>query len=503
MDAKTVLDVRKLRKSFGGVQALRQVDFELKAGEIHGLCGENGAGKSTLVKILGGLIVPTEGEITVDGVALRPGRRTDPRLISIVFQELSIIPDLSVLDNVLLGDEIGEIYLRGRHVEPVRRQLDALGLSHIDVHQPARELTLAEQQLVEIARGVLRGARILILDEPTATLSDNEIKRVFTAVRWLRDQGSTVVFITHRLAEVFDLTDRVTVFRNGERVMTRPTAGMTTAELVSAMIGREIAPRQVGSGAAKDAAEAPALKLAGLFLPGKYSGIDLSIQRGEIVAVVGQLGSGADLLIETVAGLRRGYGGAVSLDGAAIEVRSIKDAMRHRIAYVAEDRAGKGVFLDATVETNMSASILARISRAGFLRKAMGGEIARQLAGRFQIDPSRLPGEVSQLSGGNQQKVALAKAVAVEPRILVLNEPTRGVDIGARSEIYKQLRQLAEAGIVVLFFTTDIEEVQELADRVVAIFRGRVVSDRRIGETTMDAVLSDILHGPKPKAVAA
>jgi ABC-type sugar transport system ATPase subunit len=269
------------------------------------------------------------------------------------------------------------------------------------------------------------------------------------------------------------------------------------------MIGRELAPRQVGETASKEAGQVPALRLAGLSVPGKYAGIDLSIQRGEIVAVVGQLGSGADILIETVAGLRRGYGGAISLGGAEIEVRGIKDAMRHGIAYVPEDRAGKGVFLDAPVEINMSASILDRISRAGFLQKALGSEIARKLAGRFQIDPSRLPAEVSQLSGGNQQKVALAKAVAVEPRILVLNEPTRGVDIGARSEIYKQLRELAAAGIVVLFFTTDIEEVQQLADRVVAIFRGSIVSDRPIGQARMDEVLSDILHGPKSVAAAA
>jgi ABC-type sugar transport system ATPase subunit len=502
VNAKTVLTVTGLRKTFGGVVALREVDFELKAGEIHGLCGENGAGKSTLVKILAGLIAPTAGHIEVEGVPLRPGRRTDPRQISIVYQELSIIPDLTVLDNVLLGDrEIGEIYVRSRYVDVVRRQLDALGLGHIDVNQLARQLTLAEQQLVEITRGVLRGARILILDEPTATLSDNEIRRVFAAVRWLRDQGSTVVFITHRLPEIFELTDRVTVFRNGERVLTEPTSALDTASLVNAMIGREVAARQAMR-AFRDAAPA-VLELSGLSVPGHYDPIDLSVGKGEVVAIVGQLGSGADILIETIAGLRRTYGGAIRLEGAPVEVRSTAKAMRHGIAYVPEDRAGKGVFLDASVETNMSASILGSIARLGFLRRALEGKIARALAARFQIDPGRLHSEVSQLSGGNQQKVALAKAVAAEPRLLVLNEPTRGVDIGARSEIYKQLRQLAASGVVVLFFTTDIEEVQELADRVVTIFRGAVVSDRATRDVAMDIVLKDILHGPEPAAVAA
>ncbi|CAN7234495.1 sugar ABC transporter ATP-binding protein [Rhizobium sp. LjRoot254] len=496
-----VLNVRGLRKTYGGVVALKNVDFDLMPGEIHGLCGENGAGKSTLVKILGGLVAPTEGEITVDGVALKAGRRTDPRLISIVHQELSIVPDLSVLDNVLMGDQsIGEFLFRRRYRAAIRRQLDDIGLSHVDLDQPARELGLAEQQLIEIARGVSRGARILILDEPTATLSDNEIHRVFTAVRWLRDQGSTIVFISHRLPEVFEFTDRITVFRNGERIVTKATAAFTTDELVQSMIGREVASRHAL--AESPAASSGEVRLAtkAFSVAGRFDPIDLALEKGEVLAVVGQLGSGADAVIEAIAGLRKIYLGKIEVDGRLVEVRSVADAMNARIAYVSEDRAGKGVFLDAPIEINITSSILDRVTKLGFIRTGLAKAKARELAGRFQIDIRRLPHEVSTLSGGNQQKVSLAKAVALEPKILVLNEPTRGVDIGARTEIYRQLRELASSGMSILFFTTDIEEVHELADRVITVFRGAIVSDRATAGASIDDVLTDILHGPRAEA---
>ncbi|MBM3092429.1 ATP-binding cassette domain-containing protein [Ensifer sp. T173] len=494
----TILDVRGLRKTYGGVVAIKNIDFELQAGEIHGLCGENGAGKSTLVKTLGGLVAPTEGEITVGGVQLKAGKRTDPRLISIVHQELSIIPDLTVLDNVLIGDPAaGEFLRRTAHAKAVRRQLDEIGLAHVDLNAPARKLSLAEQQLVEIARGVVRGAKILMLDEPTATLSDSEIRRVFKAVRLLKERGSTIVFISHRLPEVFELTDRITVFRNGERVTTRPTTEFTTEQLVQAMIGREVGSRHALAEAVSVTASKSRLKLRDFAVPGRFKKLSVEVGEGEVLAVVGQLGSGADAVVEAIAGLRPGYAGVIELDGSVVEVRSIADAIKASIAYVSEDRAGKGVFLEAPIETNIYSSILDRVSHFGLVRRSEARERARNLAAQFQIDARRLPHDVSTLSGGNQQKVSLAKAVALEPRVLILNEPTRGVDIGARTEIYKQLRELARRGMSLVFFTTDIEEVHELADRVITIFRGSVVSDRLTAEVSMDDVLRDILHGPE------
>lgn len=501
MQSQKIVQVTGLRKTYGGITALKSVDFELDAGEIHGLCGENGAGKSTLVKILGGLVQPTEGQILFDGAALRLGRRTDPSCISIVHQELSIIPALSVLDNVLMGNtRVGRLYLRGQFKNDVRRQLDSIGLPHVTLDKSASELSLAERQLVEIARCVLHGAKVLILDEPTATLAESEIARVFTAVRWLRDQGTTVVFISHRLNEVFDLTDRITVFRSGERILTSPTSEMTTDSLVFAMVGHEVE-RRTTLGAINPHAHQTRLKLEGFGVPNACQPLDLEVPAGEILGVVGQLGSGADRLIEAIAGVR-GHTGKLLIDGQQMDIQSPLKAISQGIAYVPEDRAGKGVFLEASIGQNSTASILSKLTRFGRIDHSKERDEAQDLMKRFTIDTRRIGNKVSSLSGGNQQKVAMAKAAAISPKILVLNEPTRGVDIGARAEIYAQLRSMATTGLTVIFFSTDFEEVLELADRVITVFRGEPVNDQAIDQCSMTTILMDILHGHGEEKIA-
>ena len=409
MQSQKIVQVTGLRKTYGGITALKSVDFELDAGEIHGLCGENGAGKSTLVKILGGLVQPTEGQILFDGTALRLGRRTDPSCISIVHQELSIIPALSVLDNVLMGNtRVGRLYLRSRFKDDVRRQLDSIGLSHVALDQYASELSLAERQLLEIARCVLHGAKVLILDEPTATLAESEIARVFTAVRWLRDQGTTVVFISHRLNEVFDLTDRITVFRSGERILTSPTSEMTTDSLVFAMVGHEVE-RCTTLGAINPHAHQTRLKLEGFGVPNACQPLNLEVPAGEILGVVGQLGSGADRLIEAIAGVR-GHTGQLSIDGQQVDIQSPLKAISQGIAYVPEDRAGKGVFLEASIGQNSTASILSQLTRFGRLEHSKERDAAQELMKRFTIDTRRISSKVSGLGGGHPQKLSMARA---------------------------------------------------------------------------------------------
>jgi ABC-type sugar transport system ATPase subunit len=501
MQSQKIVQIIGLRKIYGGITALKSVDFELNAGEIHGLCGENGAGKSTLVKILGGLVEPTEGQVLFDGSALRLGRRTDPSCISIVHQELSIIPALSVLDNVLMGNtRVGRFYLRSRFKDDVRSQLDLIGLPHVALEEPASELSLAERQLVEIARCVLHGAKVLILDEPTATLAESEIARVFAAVRWLRDQGTTVVFISHRLNEVFDLTDRITVFRSGERVLTATTSEMTTNSLVLAMVGHEVERRST-LGVVNPYAHLTRLRLDGFGVSNFCNPIDLTVPAGQILGVVGQLGSGADRLVEAIAGVRS-HIGKLSIDGQYVDIQSPLKAISKGIAYVPEDRAGKGVFLEASIGQNSTASILSKCSRFGRLEHSLEVDTAHDLMKRFTIDTSRIGSKVSSLSGGNQQKVAMAKAAAISPRLLVLNEPTRGVDIGARAEIYTQLRSMAATGLTVIFFSTDFEEVLELADRVITVFRGDLINDRAIEQCSMTSILMDILHGHGEEKIA-
>jgi ribose transport system ATP-binding protein len=485
-----------LSKRYGGIIALDDVGLALVPGEIHGICGENGAGKSTFIKILGGLVRPDHGCVSVDGHPLALGQRTDPRLISIVHQELAIVPTLSVLDNIMLGSGGASLlYLTGRFRGKIRDGLDEVGLSHVALDMPASALSLAERQLVEIARGIARQARVLLLDEPTATLSDAEIGRVFATARLLRDRGTALVFVSHRLDEVFALTDSVTVFRNGRRVLTEGTASLRPKDLVRAMIGRDLVPspaRQLDTARLAR----PRLQVMEFSVGDVLKPMELSVAPGEIVAMVGQLGSGAELFVEALAGLRGRVTGRVRLDGQDVAITGVRSAIDLGIAYVAEDRAGKGVFLDAPVWMNLTASVMSRFTWYGVMRLAAERDRAKALAAMFQIDERRLASEVATLSGGNQQKVALGKAAALTPRLLMLNEPTRGVDIGARSEIYAVLRAMATAGLSILFYSTDLEEVLELADRVVTVFRGEMVrSEPRVG-LEGHAILQDILRGP-------
>jgi ribose transport system ATP-binding protein len=492
----SILIAQNLSKRYGGIQALRDVSFELGRQEIHGLCGENGAGKSTIVKILGGFVTPDTGTITVDGKSLPLGERVDPRVISIVHQELSIVPHLSVLDNIMLGSpEIGKVYLRNRYESVVRKHLDAVGLAHIDPAQQASTLSLAERQLVEIARGVARGAKVLLLDEPTATLSDAEIERVFAVLRSLRDNGASLVIISHRLDEIFALTDRVTVFRSGQHIWTRPTHELTSAELIRGMIGRDLVRGALAPSLPSNSTGTARVRTRALSLPGRFSGFELAFAPGEIVAIAGQLGSGAEVFVETLAGMHPDYSGHIELDGEPTALNGIERALAAGIAYVPEDRAGKGVFLDAPIGVNLTSQILSSITSRGWVSATAEQARAISLATEFQIDPARLPHEVSTLSGGNQQKVAIAKAVATGPRALVLNEPTRGVDVGARAEIYARLREMTQMGMNVIFYSTDLEEIMEVAQRIVTVYRGNIVRVLERAGMTSDDVLHDILHG--------
>jgi ribose transport system ATP-binding protein len=501
-EERALLRVAGLHKRFGGVHALTGVDFTLRPNEIHALVGENGAGKSTLVKVLAGLVAPDSGEILLDGEPLRDGRsgRTDPSKIAVVFQELSIVPALSVLDNVFLGNvRVGRVYRRRPFVAEARQILASLGLAHIDVHQPAEKLTLAERQMVEIARAVSMDARIIILDEPTATLSDAEIQRVFAAIRALKDAGKAIIYISHRLGEVFELADRVTTFRNGARVSTSDVASISTDELVKGMIGRVVSLKRDDRRALRRDLNRPLLEVAGLSCPGSFTGFTVTVKRGEIVAVVGQVGSGADEVVRTLGGLNGEAYGSVHVNGRAVRLGSVYAALEHGLAYLSHDRAGEGLFLEAAVETNITSTILGALARGGWLRRSAEHRAARPLAGDFQIDVGRLRSLVSELSGGNQQKVSLAKCVARRPLVLLLNEPTRGVDVGARSEIYRLLRDLSAKGVSTLLFSSDLPEVMDLSDRIVTMFRGRVINTHVRSETDRLSVLRDILH---PRAAA-
>ncbi len=498
MDENNVLVASHVSKRYGGVFALSDVSFSLQKGEILGLCGENGAGKSTLVKILGGHVTPDSGTLTVAGNKIELGKRIDPSLITIVHQELSILPHLSVLDNVMLGMRSkGVLYFRRRYVQQVKQHLAAVGLEHISPFQLASSLSLAERQLVEIARGLASGAQVLLLDEPTATLSDAEIDKVFAVMRKLKAAGTTLVMISHRLDEIFTITDRVTVFRSGQHIFTRATQNLTSPELVSAMLGHDMErrakrpPRQYGG---------ELLSCHKLAIRDHYGPLDFHCEQGEIVALVGQMGSGADLLLQTLAGLAPQQQGTINLSGQPVHLNSVRDAGQHAISYVPEDRAGKGAFLDAPIGTNLTSRALSALSNKGVIQRRQDTQFAAQLAQAFTLNAKRNQQAVSTLSGGNQQKVVLGKAVATDPKLLLLNEPTRGVDIGARADIYDRLRARADKGLAIVFYSTDLEEILDFADRIVTVFKGQVVRSLAREQASQEGILQDILNGKQQEA---
>lgn len=399
MEAKNILTAANISKRYGGVFALNDVSFSLQSGEILGLCGENGAGKSTLVKILGGYVTPDSGTLEIGGMHVELGKRVDPSLITIVHQELSILPHLSVLDNIVIGmKQNGQIYRRGRYISQVEKLLTDVGLEHISPHQLAETLSLAERQLVEIARGLASGAHVLLLDEPTATLSDAEIEKVFSIMKKLKAAGTTLVIISHRLDEVFAITDRVTVFRGGKHIFTRPTKEVSGPELVSAMLGHEV---ERGVIRPQRACGKLLLDCKNVQVNHGYGPFDFTCHKGEIVAIVGQLGSGADLFLRSIAGLAPINNGQISLNAENIRLDSINDAEKHAISYVPEDRAGKGAFLEAPIGMNLTSRTLGILSKLGVISKSDDIQSAVELASSFTLNPARNHETVSSLSGGN------------------------------------------------------------------------------------------------------
>jgi ABC-type sugar transport system ATPase subunit len=484
-----LIEVKGISKSFGGLKALEDVSVDIHPGAVHAIVGENGAGKSTFVKILAGLLEPDEGRIVYGS--------SGSASVAMVHQELTVVPDLTVLDNLLLGDRrVRPLYRRGQFRKEARRRLDEIGLDHVDLDARAGSLGLAEQQLVEIARSVARQASVTVLDEPTATLSDAEIDRVFAALRRLREQGQTILYISHRLKEIFDLADRITTFRNGRLVATQEVGELTPSSLVDQMLGESVAARE--RAADLDTAkvgEAPVLEADGLTSVGRFRDVSVQVRPGEIVGVLGQVGSGAADVVRALAGLDPGVHGTIRVGGAEVGRVGLRAARSAGLSFLSDSRKTDGLFLDLSVMDNLNSPILEQVSRHGFVSRTAARRRAEDLAARFTVPSRRLSSSARHLSGGNQQKVALAKAVASRPRVLLLNEPTRGVDVGARTEIYNQLRGLTAEGMGILCFTSDVTEINELCDSVVTMFRGSQVSTREITPGCESVLLADILHG--------
>jgi ABC-type sugar transport system ATPase subunit len=498
-DSEPLVTVEALARSFAGVPAVREVSFTVGAGEIHALCGHNGAGKSTVVKMLSGQLAPDAGRILLDGmpVGLRSRQAAQHLGVALVDQELSVVPALTVLENMMLGDIDAPLIKRRRTaVSRCREVLDDMGLERVRPDQLVSTLSIGERQLVEIAKALSQRARVVILDEPTATLSDVESRRVFAAVRRVTARGCAVIFVSHRLSEVLELCDTVTVLRDGRDVATTPVAGLTVERLIVAMLGE--APHRLETTRRPDPDLTHALRVEHLHVPGQLEDFALTARAGRIYALAGQLGSGASDVLRALAGLHPRATGSVELRDRAVPFRSPIGAARSGIAFVSNDRKGEGLFLDKSVAWNLVATRLNRLGAGGLVGAGRERRTARSLAALAGLPPDRLADPVLALSGGNQQKVFVGRSLGRDDvHVLLLDEPTRGVDIGGRAAIHRLLRDAADAGLVVVFASTELEELLELGDVILTMRDGRLVNTYE-GGAGGAVLMRDMTEGKDP-----
>ena len=491
-----VLSVRSVSKAYPGVTALQDVSFSLRPGEIRALCGENGAGKSTFVKILMGIVPPDSGSIVVnDRIQVVGGPRQAQRLgLGLVAQELSLAPHLSILDNIWLGSaEVPFLHRRASLRARAQQALATLGLDDWDLDRPVSSLTISQRQLIEIARLLTRDARVLILDEPTATLSDADIERILGILKSLRAQGRSIIYITHRLGEVFELCDSVTVLRNGQHVATQPVSEVTRERLVELMLGRSFDDMYPKAAARPD--RGVRVVVEGLNVPGTLHNFSMVAPRGRIVCIAGQIGSGANVVTRALAGLVPSATGNVMVDDRPMRLGSVPHCVSHNVLFISDDRASEGLFPQMTVLDNLVATRLDASARIGVLSWPALRRLGASLAERVGVDRRRLKSQSITLSGGNQQKLLFGRALAsAEAGVLLMNEPTRGIDVGARAEIYRIMRELCDLGAALIMTSSDLEEVVGIADVVITLYRGRVVGRYEGDEIAMSSLLADITH---------
>ena len=488
-----VLQIRNLSKAFGPVKALSGVELELRRGEVHALCGENGAGKSTLMNMIGGVLHPDEGEILIDGqpVTIASPAMAQKLGIALVHQEIALCQDATVAENICMAAinarraplmNYSEVYAQA---EKAMNQL-----APIPVRTKVADLSISSQQLVEIAKALTLDCKVLILDEPTAALTETEAQRLFSIVRGLKARGISVIYISHRMAEIFSLCDRVTVFRDGRYVATETIASTSPDDVVRKMVGREITQLYPDKLASDAAPGRTLLSVKGLSDGSRFSNIDLDLKVGEILGIGGLIGAGRSEIAQTICGLRQASTGSVALDGKPRAIRSYADAVQAGLVYLSEDRKGSGVFLDLSIAANVSALDLGKLTgRFGLLDRRAEADQAASLAKRLGVRMAGIDAPVSTLSGGNQQKVAIAKQLSVSPKVIIMDEPTRGIDVGAKVEIHRLLRDLANQGVGILVISSELPELIGLCDRVLVVREGAIAGELGAGELDEEAII--------------
>ncbi len=485
-----LMSVRGIAKSFAGVEVLRGIDLDFQVGEVHALLGENGAGKSTFAKILSGVFRPTRGTIRLSGELVTVSSPLEAQRfgITLIHQEPISFPDLSVAENLILGRSRGSALSRVRWAELVfdaRSLMKQLGVE-IDVTTPMRGLSIADQQMVEIARALAIDSRLIIMDEPTAALTPKEVDTLFVIVRRLRDNGRTIIFIGHRLEEVRTISDRVTVFRDGEKTATATTGTLSNAEIVRLMIGR---PFKEYLHKKTAAIGGTALAVQGLSFPGRFQNVNFEVRQSEIVGLGGLVGAGRSDVARALFGIAPAESGSIVVNGRPVTIKSPADAIRLGIAFVPEDRALAGIFRTLSVESNITAAVPRRIAPHGMVRRSLEHALAKECVVKFGIRLATLSQSIGELSGGNQQKAILARWLLTGPSILILDEPTRGIDIGIKAEFYEMIGNLAEAGCAILLISSDLPELLALSDRILVMSEGGLTATIPRVEATQEIVM--------------
>jgi rhamnose transport system ATP-binding protein len=487
---RPVLEMEHVSKRFGATQALDDVSLALFGGQIHALLGENGAGKSTLIKIITGIQQQDSGEIHIDGHPVRVASSQDAQRLGVaaIYQEPMIFPDLSVAENIFIGHrDRGKIVDRRRMEREAAEVLARLDV-HLDVGEPARGLTLAEQQTVEIAKAISLDVRVLIMDEPTASLSAHEVERLFRIAATLRQQGVAILFISHRMEEVFEIADRVTILRDGRWISTTPRADLTPAVAIRRMVGREV---QELFHRARRSPGAVRLAARGLRREGVFEGIDFEVRAGEVLGFAGLVGARRTDVGLALFGITPADGGVIELDGTPVAIANPQDAMHLGITYSTEDRRQLGLIMPLSIAANISLPSLPRyLSPGGLVRRAQERAAAETFRERLSIRAPSVDTPTSSLSGGNQQKVVISKWLETKPKVLILDEPTRGIDVGAKVEVHQLIDDLAAQGMAIILISSDLPEVLAMSDRILVMREGRQMAIFDHGGATQERVLS-------------
>ncbi len=493
-----VIELRGISKNFPGVKALSGVDFDIYPGELHALCGENGAGKSTLIKVMTGAHAPDEGQIFVNGeaVSFSNPQQALAKGIACIYQELSIVPQMDVANNLFLGN----VFTKGKSGFLDKKRLyhdSAEILSQyvkldVDPHEIAGRLSVAQQQMVEIGRALTRNAKVIIMDEPTSSLSDKESETLFDLIRMLKADGIAIIYISHKLDEVMRLSDRITILRDGQKITTVNTADTTTEQLITNMLGRELSnmynkqPAEIGQ---------TVLEVHNLTRHGVFEDISFSVKSGEILGFFGLVGAGRTEIMRAIFGIDPYDSGEILLDGEKLRGKSPVQAIRRGIGFATEDRKGEGLALRLSILANMTIVKLPQLSKLGVISRKKQRATADEYVESISIKTPSVSQLVGNLSGGNQQKVVVARWLMMQPKVLILDEPTRGIDVGSKSEIYSLIIRLAQQGVAVIIVSSEIEEILGVCDTVHVIHEGKLVDTLDAATSSTQDVLSSAFGG--------